>query len=133
MEDSIFFKYHTARSLYRELTNIYLLCTKEANYYCCYCNTNEIVIFSLCRLCQYLKDCKIYNLSLEQFLQLNYNKKDKLDLLVSLISPFFTLIKSENKDALHFFSQEYYYYFKNLSTGKNKFSSLDDIIKGKNG
>ena len=133
MEDSIFFKYHTARSLYRELTNIYLLCTKEANYYYCYCNTNEIVICSLCRLCQYLKDCKIDNLSLEQFLQLNYNKKDKLDLLVSLISPFFTLIKSENKDALHFFSQEYYYYFKNLSTGKLKFSSLDDIIKGKNG
>ena len=133
MEDSIFFKYHTARSLYRELTNIYLLCTKEANYYYCYCNTNEIVICSLCRLCQYLKDCKIDNLSLEQFLQLNYNKKDKLDLLVSLISPFFTLIKSENKDALHFFSQEYYYYFKNLSAGKTKFSSLDDIIKGKNG
>ena len=133
MEDSIFFKYHTARSLYRELTKIYLLCTKEANYYYCYCNTNEIVICSLCRLCQYLKDCKIDNLSLEQFLQLNYNKKDKLDLLVSLISPFFTLIKSENKDALHFFSQEYYYYFKNLSTGKLKFSSLDDIIKGKNG
>ena len=133
MENSIFFKYHTARSLYRELTNIYLLCTKEANYYYCYCNTNEIVICSLCRLCQYLKDCKIDNLSLEQFLQLNYNKKDKLDLLVSLISPFFTLIKSENKDALHFFSQEYYYYFKNLSTGKLKFSSLDDIIKGKNG
>ena len=133
MEDSIFFKYHTARSLYRELKNIYLLCTKEANYYYCYCNTNEIVICSLCRLCQYLKDCKIDNLSLEQFLQLNYNKKDKLDLLVSLISPFFTLIKFENKDALHFFSQEYYYYFKNLSTGKTKFSSLDDIIKGKNG
>ena len=133
MEDSIFFKYHTARSLYGELTNIYLLCTKEANYYYCYCNTNEIVICSVCRLCQYLKDCKIDNLSLEQFLQLNYNKKDKLDLLVSLISPFFTLIKSENKDALHFFSQEYYYYFKNLSTGKTKFSSLDDIIKGKNG
>ena len=133
MEDSIFFKYHTARSLYRELTNIYLLCTKEANYYYCYCNTNEIVICSLCRLCQYLKDCKIDNLLLEQFLQLNYNKKDKLDLLVSLISPFFTLIKSENKDALHFFSQEYYYYFKNLSTGRTKFSSLDDILKGKNG
>ena len=54
-------------------------------------------------------------------------------MLVSLISPFFTLIKSENKDALHFFSQEYYYYFKNLSTGRTKFSSLDDILKGKNG
>ena len=100
------------------MTNIYLLCTKEANYYYCYCNTNEILICSLCRLCQYLKDCKTDNLSLEQFLQLNYNEKDKLDLLVSLISPFFTLIKSENKDALHFFIQEYYYYFKNLSTGK---------------
>ena len=133
MEHSVFFKYHTARSLHRELTNIYLLCIKEPNYYYCYCNTNEIVICSLCRLCQYFRDGKIDNLSCEQFLQLNYNKKDKLDLLVSLISPFFTLIKSENKDALHFFSQEYYYYFKNLSTGKTKFSSLDDIIKGKNG
>ena len=104
MEDSIFFKYHTARSLYRELTNIYLLCTKEANYYYCYCNTNEIVICSLCRLCQYFRDGKIDNLSCEQFLQLNYNKKDKLDLLVSLISPFFTLIKSINFHKLLAFS-----------------------------
>ena len=44
MEDSVFFKYHTARSLHKELTNIYLLCIKESNYYYCYCNTNEIVI-----------------------------------------------------------------------------------------
>ena len=97
MEDSVFFKYHTARSLHKELTNIYLLCIKESNYYYCYCNTNEIVICSLCRLCQYFRDGKIDNLSCEQFLQLNYNKKDKLELLVSLISPFFSLIKSEKK------------------------------------
>ena len=133
MENSVFFKYDTARSLHRELTNIYLLCIKESNYYYCYCNTNEIVICSLCRLCQYFRDVKIDNLSCEQFLQLNYNKKDKLDLLVSLISPFFSLIKSEKKDALHFFSQEYYYYSKDLSTGDTKFSSLDDIINAKNG
>ena len=67
---------------------------------------------------------KIDNLSCDKFLQLNYNKKDKLDLLVSLISPFFSLIKSEKKDALHFFSQEYYYYYKDLSTGNTKFNSL---------
>ena len=131
MENSVFFKYHTARFLHRELTNIYLLCIKEPNYYYCYCNTNEIVICSLCRLCQYFRDVKIDNLSCEQFLQLNYNKKDKLELLVSLISPFFSLIKSEKKDALHFFSQEYYYYSKDLSTRDTKFSSLDDIIKAK--
>ena len=129
MEDSVFFKYHTARSLYKELTNIYLLCTKEPNYYYCYCNINEI--YSLCRLCQYFRDVKIDNLSCDKFLQLNYNKKDKLDLLVSLISPFFSLIKSEKKDALDFFSQEYYYYYKDLCTGNTKFSSLDDIIKAK--
>ena len=104
MENSVFFKYHTARSLHRELTNIYLLCIKEPNYYYCYCNTNEIVICSLCRLCQYFRDGKIDNLSCEQFLQLNYNKKDKLDLLVSLISPFFTLIKSINFHKLLAFS-----------------------------
>ena len=103
MENSVFFKYHTARSLYRELTNIYLLCIKESNYYYCYCNTNEIVICSLCRLCQYFRDAKIDNLLCEQFLQLNYNKKDKLYLLVSLISPFFSLIKSEKKRRFTFF------------------------------
>ena len=70
-------------------------------------------------------------MSSEKFLQLNYNKKDKLDLLVSSISPYFSLIKSEKKDALHFFSQEYYYYSKDLSTRDTKFSSLDDIIKAK--
>ena len=129
MENSVFFKYHTARSLHRELTNIYLLCTKESNYYYCYCNTNEIVICSLCRLCQYFRDGKIDNLSCEQFLQLNYNKKDKLDLLVSLISPFFSLIKSEKKDALHFFSKEYYCYSRDISTRDIKFLSLDQIIE----
>ena len=128
---AFFFKYHTARSLHRELTNIFLLCTNESNYYYSYCNINEIAICSLCKLCQYFRDCKIDNLSCEKFLQLNYNKKDKLDLLVSLISPFFSLIKSEKKDALHFFSQEYYYYSKDLSTRDTKFSSLDDIIKAK--
>ena len=128
---AFFFKYHTARSLHRELTNIFLLCTNESNYYYCYCNINEIVICSLCKLCQNFRNWKIDNLLCEEFLQLNYNKKDKLDLLVSLISPFFSLIKSEKKDALHFFSKEYYYYSKDISTGDIKFSSLDDIIKAK--
>ena len=126
---AFFFKYHTARSLHRELTNIFLLCTNESNYYYCYCNINEIAICSLCKLCQYFRDCKIDNLSCEKFLQLNYNKKDKLDLLVSLISPFFSLIKSEKKDALHFFSKEYYCYSRDISTRDIKFLSLDQIIE----
>ena len=50
-------------------------------------------------------------------------------MLVSLLSPFFSLIKSEKKDALHFFSQEYYYYSKDLSTGDIKLDSLNDIIE----
>ena len=129
MEDSVFYKYHTARSLHRELTNIFLICTKESNYYYCYCNINEISNCSLCKLCQYLQDCQIDNLSCEKFLQLNYNKKDKLQLLVSLISPFFSFFKSEKKDALHFFTQEHYYYSKDLSTGDIKFDSLNDIIE----
>ena len=129
MEDSPFFKYHTTRSLHRELTNIFLLCINESNYYYCYCNINEIAICSLCKLCQYLRDCKIDNLSCDKFLQLNYNKKDKLDLLVSLISPFFSLIKSEKKDALHFFSKEYYCYSRDISTRDIKFLSLDQIIE----
>ena len=97
MQDSVFYKYHTARSLHRELTNIFLLCTKKSNYYYCYCNINKISNCSLCKLCQYLRDCKISNLSCDNFLQLNYNKKDKLDQLVSLISPFFNCIRSEKK------------------------------------
>ena len=129
MEDSVFYKYHTARSLYKELTNIFLLCTNESNYYYCYCYTNGVVICSLYELCQYFKDCKINNLPFDKFLQLNYNKKYKLEQLVSLISPFFTRIKSEKKDALHFFSKEYYYYSTDISTGDIKFLSLDQIIE----
>ena len=87
--NDIFKKYETARSLHRELTNILLLCINESNYYYCYC--------------EYFPDVKIENLSCEKFLQLNYNKKDKLNMVVDLIRPFFDQVKSEKKRCIRFF------------------------------
>ena len=105
--DEIFKKYNTARSLHRELTNILLLCINESNYYYCYCTSQKYC--TLCEFCDYLPHVKIENLSCEKFLQLNYNKKDKLDMVVDLIRPFFDRLKSEKRSALDFFYKEYYW------------------------
>ena len=99
--DDIFKKYSTARSLHRESTNILLLCINESNYYYCYCDKGKHCM--LCQFCEYFPDVKIENLSCEKFLQLNYNKKDKLNTVVDLIRPFFDQVKSEKKRCIRFF------------------------------
>ena len=131
--DDIFKKYNTARSLHRELTNILLLCINESNYYYCYCDKGKHC--TLCQFCEYFPDVKIENLSCEKFLQMNYNKKDKLNTVVDLIRPFFDQVKSEKKGALDFFYKEYYWHSRDISTGDIKYVSLDEIIESnkKNG
>ena len=59
-------------------------------------------------------------------------KVDRYD-LNELLPSFENSSNNWNKDryTLHFFSQEYYYYSKDLSTGDTRFSSLDDIINAK--
>ena len=124
----IFFKYHTARSLYRQLKNMLLLCTKDSNYEYCYCY--KLQICSLCRLCEFFNDEKIDNHSVDEFLKLNCKQLDELKRLVYLISPLINRIELEKKNTLCFFSREYYYYFRDIATGKVTFMSLDDIING---
>ena len=133
--DDIFKKYDTARSLYRELTNILLLCINESNYYYHYCDNDKHINCTLCQFCEYFPDVKIENLSCEKFLQLNYNKKDKLNTVVDLIRPFFDQVKSEKKGALDFFYKEYYWHSRDIATGDIKYVSLDEIIESnkKNG
>ena len=126
---NVFCKYNDTRSLHKELTNILLLCTEESNYYYCYCDIDNRITCSLCQFCQFLPDAKIENLSCQKFLQLNYAKREKLDIVVSLISPFFNRIKSEKEAALDFFNKEYYWHSRDISTGDVKFVSLDEIIE----
>ena len=76
-----------------------------------------------------MPDAKIENLSCRKFLQLNYAKKEKLDIVISLISPFFNRIKSEKEAASDFFNKEYYWHSRDISTGDVKFVSLDQIIE----
>ena len=130
--DSIFTKYDTARSLHRELTNILLLCINESNYYYCYCDNEKHLTCTLCQFCEYFPNVKIENLSCEKFSQLYYNQKEKLDIVVDLIRPFFDRVKSEKKDAIQFFCKEYYWHSRDIATGKIKHVSLDEIIE-KNG
>ena len=130
--DDIFSKYNTARSLHKELTNILLLCMNDSNYYYCYCDGNKRC--SLCEFCDYFPDVKIKNMSCEKFLQVNHNKKDKLDMVVKLIKPFFNRVKTEKKDAVEFFYKEYYWYRRNICNGDIDYVTLDEIVESnKNG
>ena len=125
--DNVFARYQTARSLHKELTNILLLCINDSNFYYCYCNDRKRC--SLCEFCEYFPNVKIENMSCEKFLQLNHDKKDKLDKVVALLKPFFDRVKSEKENALEFFHKEYYWYSRNISTGDISYITLDEIIE----
>ena len=129
--DSLFAKYDTARSLHRELTNILLLCTNESNYYYCYCDDSKQSNCTLCQFCEYFPDAKIENISMECYLDLHYNQKEKLNIVVDLIKPFFDKVKQEDKSALQFFYKEYYWHSRDIATGTIKHVSLDEIIDNK--
>ena len=130
-KNDAFFKYKDTSAIHKELTNVLLLCTEESNYYYCYCDSDKRTTFSLCDLCQFLSDenNKIENLSCKKFLQLNYAKREKLDMFINLISPFFNRIKVEKETALDFFNKEYYWHSRDIKTGDIRFVSLDQIIE----
>ena len=132
-KDNFFYKYNymNVRSLHKELTNVLLLCMEESNSFYCYCDNVKRTTCSLRELCQFLRDenKKIENLSCKTFLQLNYSKREKLDLFINLISPFFTRIKVEKEAALDFFNKEYYWHSRDIKTGEVHFVSLDQIIE----
>ena len=62
-------------------------------------------------------------------MQLNYAKREKLDMFINLISPFFDRIKVEKETALDFFNKEYYWHSRDIKTGDIRFVSLDQIIE----
>lgn len=131
-EENVFFKFKDTCSSHKELTNVLLLCVCESNYYYCYCHSNKrTTTCSLCDLCNFLSDesNKIENLSIKKFLQCNYNKREKLDVVLNLITPFFNRIKAEKEDALDFFNKEYYWHSRDIRTGDIRFLSLDQIIE----
>ena len=74
-------------------------------------------------------DAKIENLSCKKFLQLNYAKREKLDIFINLISPFFNRIKSEKEAALDFFNKEYYWHSRDICMGDVSFITVDQIIE----
>ena len=76
-----------------------------------------------------MSDAKIENLSCKKFLQLNYAKREKLDIFINLISPFFNRIKSEKEATLDFFNKEYYWHSRDIRTGDVSFVTLDQIIE----
>ena len=127
--DEVFAKYNTARSLYRELMNIFLLCIHESNYYYCYFHKEKRPKCTLCEFCDYFSDAKIENTPIKNFLIKNHNKKDQLDRIVDLIKPFFDKVKFESKDSLEFFNKEYYWHSRDISTGTISYVTLDQIIE----
>ena len=73
--DDVFAKYNTARSLFKELMNIFLLCTYESNYYYCYCYEKRKKKCTLCEFCEHFCNVKIENKPIKNFLIENNKKK----------------------------------------------------------
>ena len=126
--DDVFAKYNTARSLFRELMNIFLLCTRDSNYYYCYCHKQKQLKCTLCEFCEHFSDVKIENKLIKNFLIENYKEKDQLDKIVNIIKPFFHKVKFENRSSLDFFNKEYYWHSRDISTGTISYVTLDQII-----
>ena len=72
-------KFESTGELHKELTNIFLLATKDDNFFYYYCKKGEGKKCDLCDLCYYLFDDnnRVDGLPLEKFLQLNYDKREK--------------------------------------------------------
>ena len=72
-----FMKFESTSELHKELTNILLLATEDSNFFYCYCEKNG----RQCDLCHYLFDDNNFmeGLPPKKFLQLNYDKREKLE------------------------------------------------------
>ena len=127
--EDVFAKYNTARSLFKELMNIFLLCTYESNYYYCYCHKKRQPKCTLCEFCEHFCNVKIENKPIKNFLIQNNKEKDQLNKIVNLIKPFFDKVKFENKGSLEFFNKEYYWHSRDISTGTISYLTLDQIIE----
>ena len=75
-----FLKFESASELHKELTNIFLLATEDSNLFYCYREKGGRKC-DLCDLCYYLfhNNNLMEVLPPKKFLQLNYDKREKLE------------------------------------------------------
>lgn len=107
-----YIKYDSTSELHTELTNILLLCLEDnsTDYYCD-CG-EEKGDCELCKLIEFLAQIDDSNLidglRFREFLQVNYNNREKLEEFSVLILPFFQKMELNQKDALEFFQRSKY-------------------------
>ena len=107
-----YIKYDSISELHTELTNILLLCLEDnsTDYYCD-CG-EEKGDCELCKLIEFLAQIDDRNLidglRFREFLQVNYNNREKLEECSVLILPFFQKMELNQKDALEFFQRSKY-------------------------
>ena len=128
-----FINYNTTSELHKELTNIVLLCLEESSsYYYCYCN-EETGDCDLCDLIEFLANIDDENLMdgfpPRKFLQLNYNKRDKLEEFSSKILAFFQKIEMNNERCLDFFKKRYHWSVKDIRNGTSHSLTLEEVIE----
>ena len=125
----IFVKFESTSELHKELTNILLLATEDSNFFYCYCEKNGRKC-DLCDLCHYLFDDNnlMEGLPPKKFLQLNYDKREKLEDFADKIFPFFERMEYYGKRSLDFFNKEYEWVCKNWGDGSYWTMTLTEII-----
>lgn len=107
-----YIKYDSTSELHTELTNILLLCLEDnsTDYYCD-CG-EEKGDCELCKLIEFLAQIDDRNLidglRFREFLQVNFNNREKLEEFSVLILPFFQKMELNQKDALEFFQRSKY-------------------------
>ena len=122
-------KFKSTSELHKELTNILFLATEDSNFFYCYCEKNERKC-GLCDLSHYLFDDNnlMEGLPPKKFLQLNYDKKEKLEDFADKLFPFFERMEYYDKRLLDFFNKEYEWVCKNWGDGTYWTMTLTEII-----
>ena len=122
-----YIKYDSTSELHTELTNILLLCLEDnsTDYYC----DRE-----LCKLIEFLAQIDDSNLidglRFREFLQVNYNNREKLEEFSVLILPFFQKMELNQKDALEFFQRsKYTWSTRDSETGIYHSLTLEEFIE----
>ena len=129
-----YIKYDSTSELHTELTNILLLCIEDiSSYYYCECSEEK----GDCELCNFIEflaqieeENLIDGLGFREFLQVNYNNRDKLEEFSFLILPFFQKMELNQKDALEFFQKSRYTWSsRDNETGRSHYLSLEEVIE----
>ena len=129
-----YIKYDSTSELHTELINILLLCLEDnsTDYYCD-CG-EEKGDCKLCKLIEFLAQIDDRNLidglRFREFLQVNYNNREKLEEFSVLILPFFQKMELNQKDALEFFQmRKYTWSTRDSETGIYHSLTLEEFIE----